>query len=191
MILETIQGVARTLVGVAFVGAVVIALTHWAVRRRRLSPFGPVPRLVRRASDPILIPLERRVIRLGGSPQDAPLWLLGIVIVAGLILLSLLNWLVGTVVTVAAIAHAGPRAIARFAVGLVFTLLMAAILVRVIGSWFGIGRYRSWMRPVYLLTDWIVEPIRRVLPPLGFIDLSPMVAWLVLLVLRGIVLGLI
>ena len=43
-------------------------------------------------------------------------------------------------------------------VSAVFTLLMAAILIRVIGSWLGIGPYRKWMRPVYALTDWLIEP---------------------------------
>ena len=33
-------------------------------------------------------------MRAGGSPQDAPLWLLGIVIVGGLLLLSLTGWLI-------------------------------------------------------------------------------------------------
>ena len=45
------------------------------------------------------------------------------------------------------------------------------------------------MRPLVLLTDWIIEPIRRILPPIGMIDFSPMVAWLVLWVARGLVLG--
>jgi YggT family protein len=60
----------------------------------------------------------------------------------------------------------------------------------VIASWFGISPYRSWMRPVVALTDWIIEPIRRLLPPTGMIDFSPMIAWLVLWVARGLVLGL-
>ena len=70
------------------------------------------------------------------------------------------------------------------------SLVMAAILVRVIASWFGISPYRRWMRPVVLLSDWIIEPIRRILPPMGMIDFSPMVAWLVLWVARGLLLGL-
>jgi YggT family protein len=62
--------------------------------------------------------------------------------------------------------------------------------VRVIASWFGISPYRRWMRPVVMMTDWIIEPIRRLLPPLGMIDFSPMVAWLVLYLLRGFLLSL-
>lgn len=125
----------------------------------------------------------------GGSPQDAPLWLLGIVIAGGLLLLSLLSWVVGMSGNLAAMAYSGPRGWLRFLVSAGFSLVMLAIFIRVIASWFGIGPYRPWMRPLVLLTDWIIEPVRRVLPPMGMIDFSPMVAWLILWVLRGFVLG--
>ena len=91
MLFATLDLVARTLVVVALVYASAVALTHWAVRSRRITPFGAWPRFVRRVSDPVLLPLERRVVRAGGNPQDAPLWLLGIVIVGGLLLLSLVQ----------------------------------------------------------------------------------------------------
>ena len=59
------------------------------------------------------------------------------------------------------------------------------------GPLFGSGSfswspYNRWMRPVIAATDWIIQPIRRVLPPLGMIDMSPMVAWLILYVVRGL-----
>jgi YggT family protein len=181
----------RALVIVALVYASLVAITHWAVRSRRIGPFGAWPRLVRRVSDPVLLPLERRVIRFGGSPQDAPLWMVGIVILGGLLLLSLTHWLLGMTGTFVALAGAQPREWIRFLVGSAFSLVMIAIFIRVIASWFGISRYRPWMRPLVLLTDWIIEPIRRVLPPMGMIDFSPMVAWLVLWVARGLVMGMI
>jgi YggT family protein len=179
----------RGFVIVALVYASIVALTHWAVRRRKVGPFGAWPKLVRRLSDPVLLPLERRVIRFGGSPQDAPLWLLGVVILGGLILLSLTNWLLGMAGTVTALANATPRDWIRFAVSAAFTVVMTAIFIRVIASWFGVSEYRRWMRPLVYLTDWIIQPVRRLLPPVGMIDFSPMVAWLVLWVARGLVLG--
>jgi YggT family protein len=189
MFLAVLDLAVRTLVVLALVYASAVALTHWAVRSRRINPFGPWPRFIRRLSDPVILPLERRIIRAGGSPQDAPLWLLGLVIGGGLLLLSLTSWLIGTASSISAITQGGPRAWLRVLVNAVFTVLMAAILIRVIGSWLGIGPYRKWMRPFYLLTNWLIDPIRRILPPLGVIDFSPMVAWLVLYVVRGFVLG--
>src|SRR2546422_7025498 len=47
-----------------------------------------------------------------------------------------------------------------------------------------------WIRPAYILTDWIVEPIRRVVPPLGGFDLSPLVAMFALSILRQVLLSL-
>ena len=190
MVFATLDLVARILVVAALVYASAVALTHWAVRSRRLTPFGAWPRFMRRVSDPVLLPLERRVIRAGGSPQDAPLWMVGIVIAGGLLLLSLVHWMAGFAATLGLLAQSGPRAWARFVVSGLFTLLMIALFVRVISSWFGISPYRPWMRPVIALTNWIVEPIRRILPPLGMFDFSPLVAWLVLSLLRGFVLSL-
>jgi YggT family protein len=190
LVLLALDTAARILVVVALVYASVVALTHWAVRRRKVGPFGPWPRLIRRVSDPVLLPLERRVIRFGGSPQDAPLWLLGIVIVGGLVLVSLTNWILGMVGTLGALAYASPRDWIRILVSWAFSLVMLAIFVRVIASWFGVSEYRRWMRPLVLLSDWIIQPVRRLLPPAGMIDFSPMVAWLVLWVARGFVLGL-
>ena len=189
MVPVALDTVARAVVIVAMVYASIVALTHWAVRRRKIGPFGLLPRVVRRVSDPVLLPLERRVIRFGGSPQDAPLWLLGIVILGGLILLSLTHWLIGTLGMLGALAHASPRDWIRILVGWAFSLVMAAIFIRVIASWFGVSEFRPWMRPLVFLSDWIIRPIRRALPPAGMIDFSPMVAWLVLWVARAFVLG--
>jgi YggT family protein len=182
----TLDLIARVVVVCALAYASTVGLTHWAVRSRRLSPFGAWPRLVRRASDPVLQPLERRIVRAGGSPQDAPLWMVGIVILGGLLLITLLHWLAGVVVSLRIMAYAGPRAVTRFLVDTVFSLLMGAIFVRVIASWFGVSPYNRWMRPVIAATNWIIQPIRRILPPLGMIDMSPMVAWLILYVVRGL-----
>jgi YggT family protein len=191
MVLDILDTAVRILVIVALVYASLVALTHWAVRNRRINPFGRWPRLVRTASDPLLLRLERRIIAAGGTPQNAPLWLVGVVTAAGLVLLSLTHWLIGTVAGLTLAAQGGPRVWVRVLVNAVFTVLMAALLIRVIASWFGIGPYRSWMRPFVALTSWLIDPIRRILPPVGMFDFSPMVAWLVLYVARGFVLGII
>jgi YggT family protein len=180
----------RTIVIAALVYASAVALSHWAVRNRRINPFGRWARLMRKVSDPVLLPLERRILRAGGNPQNAPIWLLGIVIGGGLVLLSLTGWLIDLIIRLRYMAQSGPRMWVATLVSFMFTVLMAAILIRVIGSWLGIGPYNRWMRPVYVLTNWLVDPIRRILPPLGMIDFSPMVAWLVLYVVRGFVMGL-
>jgi YggT family protein len=189
MIAANLDVVTRILVVAALVYATVIVVTAWAVRTQRIQPFALWPRFVRKVSDPVLRPLERRVVRMGGNPQEASLWLLGIAVVGGLILISLVQWLIGISFTVAALGRSGPRAWVRFAVNAAFSLLMLALFIRVIASWFPLSPHSGFMRPVMALTDWLIDPIRRFLPPTGMIDFSPMVAWLALWLARNVVMG--
>ena len=152
MFFDAFDIAVRSIVLLALAFAATVALTHWAVRSRRLNPFGAWPRLVRRVSDPILLPLERRVISAGGSPQNAPFWLLGLVIGGGLLLLSLTQWLIGTAAGLVLLAQGGVRVWMQVLISAIFTILKAAILIRVIGargpstSWMPIRR--SWLSTV-------------------------------------------
>lgn len=137
----------------------------------------------------MLSPLGRTLRRAGANPSDAPLWLLGVVLVAGLLADNLVGWIGGNIALVNAMREAPPAAWIRLILTSAIGLVMALIIVRVIGSWLGVGRYTKWMRPVFLLTDWIVQPIARRLPPMGALDLSPFVAYILLLLARLLVTG--
>ena len=140
-------------------------------------------------SDPVIRPVEGRLVRLGGNPVNAGWWLVVVVAIGGVVLLSLMDWIVGTFYGLSRAAGGGPRAMLAFLIGAVYSVLFAALLLRVVASWFGAFRYSRWMRPAYALTDWLVEPIRRVLPPMGAVDWSPLVAWLALWVLKQVLLS--
>lgn len=184
-LLLLLEPVARATALVALVFAVLVWATHWAVRARHLQPFGAWPRFVRRLSDPLVARVEKRLVRAGGNPQDAPVWLLGLTVVFGLVLVSLAGWLAGTLSRLMILSSLGPQAWILQAADWTFSLLLFAIFVRVIASWFGGSPYSGWLRVVYALTDWLIEPIRKLVPPLGMIDLSPMIAYFLLTVARG------
>jgi YggT family protein len=180
---------ARILVGAAFVLGVVVAVTHWLVREQKIPAFGGWAAFVRGWSNPLLRPIEGRLVAAGGNPQHAPWWLLAVIVVAGLVLIEVLRRLFGFVLQTAFAFENGPMAMLWWVVNLVFSVLMFSLLVRVISSWFGAGRFNKWVRWSYQLTDWLVEPLRRVLPPFGMLDLSPIAAYLVLMLLRRLVMG--
>jgi len=184
-----VEGVVRLAALVAVAAAVVVWLTHWAVRRRALAPFGWWPRFVRVWSDPAVRPVERRLLAAGANPQDAPLWLLGVVLVLGLLAIAAVRWLRGVVTLLDSMQNAGVVAWLRLVVVAATSLVSLALIIRVVASWLGAGRYNRLMRPAYFLSDWIVEPIRRRLPGFGALDLSPFVAYLLILLLRGLLLG--
>ena len=180
----TLLAVIRYTVFAVFALAVLVATAAWLVRTRRVSPFGPVGRGLRQVTDPLLRPVEGRVVRAGGSPAHAGWWLVIGVAILGVLIVSLAQWLVNAWYSLTGAAHGGPRAIIALVVEIAFDVLFLAVFIRAIASWLGAFRYSRWMRPVYWLTDWIVEPIRRLLPPTGAFDFSPVVALVVLYILK-------
>src|SRR5438876_11860933 len=97
-----LQVVLRYLVFAAFAASVLVALASWLVRTRRISPFGPLGRTLRAASDPLIRPIEARLVRPGGNPVHAGWRLAVAVAVAGVLLITLWNLLVGPAYGVAA-----------------------------------------------------------------------------------------
>jgi YggT family protein len=182
--------VIRVAVFVVFVLAAVVAATHWAVRHKHLQPFGPLPRGVRRLGDPLIKPFERRLYRSGGNPVNAPYLFFWAALLGGLAVIALTDWLISIVVSLGSSATAGPRGLLIFAINGTFSILMLALFVRVIASWIGVSPYSRPMRVVHWLTDWLLDPLRRVIPPLGAFDLTPLVAYLMLALARWFVLGL-
>jgi YggT family protein len=181
----------RGLVFFCFVIAALIALLHWAVRNGHLQPFNPLATGVRRLAEPLLKPVEKKVLQRGGNPVNAPYFLFWGTLFGGLALIALVQWLAATIMQLTAASAYGPRGILAMVVNGLFSLLMLAIFVRVISSWFSISPYSTPMRIVHGLTDWLIDPLRKVIPPLGMIDIVPMVAYFMLYLARGFVLSMI
>ena len=165
------------------------ATASWAVRTRRISPFSAMARLTRKSIDPLFLPTERRVVRMGGVPAQAPWWTVGVVAVGGLILLALLEFVKAQLMLAVASSYAGPGGIVRLLAAWGLMLLKVAIMARVISSWMGGSRYSRWWGWSFTLTEWFLAPLRRVLPTFGPIDLSPLVAYFALSLLQGVVTG--
>ncbi|HEX9579545.1 MAG TPA: YggT family protein [Gemmatimonadales bacterium] len=180
----------RYAVFVVFLVSAALGLGAWALRTRRVNPFSAAGQTLRRVTDPVITPLERWLVRRGGNPHAAPWWLMGLALVGGILVITLVQALAFQLARVAAASRGGPRGVLRLVVYYTGQLVLLALVVRVIASWFGAFRYSRWMRPVYVLTDWVVEPLRRVIPPLGMIDVTPIVAWLVIQLLLAFVMRL-
>ncbi len=164
--------------------AILAALGAVAVQRRTLSPFGRPARLIRRVTDPLLRPFERRLLRGGGNPQNAPWWLVATAVFGGILTITAVEWLVAQGVALFLSATSGPQLLLPLLVNWGIGLLMLALIVRVIGSWIGATQHTKWMRPFVLMTEWFLGPLRRILPAVGPFDFSPLVAWFFLSLLR-------
>ncbi|NLT42594.1 MAG: YggT family protein [Anaerolineae bacterium] len=74
-------------------------------------------------------------------------------------------------------------------INLLFEALSLAILARVLLSWFQVDPYNQFVQLLFQVTEPILGPFRRFVPPLGMIDISPIVALLVLQVAQRVIIG--
>jgi YggT family protein len=78
------------------------------------------------------------------------------------------------------------------AVDVFFTVLYIMLFVRIILSWFPVGRDNKFMELLFALTEPVLAPIRSLVnrSPLGgpgmVIDFSPLIAFILLRLLRNI-----
>lgn len=158
----------------------VVCVVDWAVRTRRISPFNGVARFFRSTVDPLIAPLERRVVRAGGSPASAPWWALVAVLVGGFLLLTLFEFIHWQLITAAVLARSGPAGIAHLVISAFFSILRIAIIVRVIASWLPVSQLSHWIRWSYRLSEPVLVPLRQFVPTLGGIDITPIIAYFLL-----------
>lgn len=168
----------------------VVAGVDWLVRTRKINPFGPVARLFRTAVDPLMMPVERIVVRAGGLPTSAPWWSVVFVVIAGILLISALTFLREQAALVLMALNSGPRGIYRLVISWIFTVLQIAIVVRVVQSWIHFRPGAWYSRWAYSLSEPILRPIRNLIPLIGMVDVSPIVAWFALGIVETLLLRL-
>jgi len=177
--------VLRTaLLSIAVVFAAICVL-DWAVRTRKISPFNAIARFCRSTVDPIIAPVERSVVRAGGTPAAAPLWALAVIVIGGILLLTLLDMIRLEVVKTIIASNEGAAGIYHLLVSWTFTILKTAIVVRVISSWLPISPYSKWVRWSYQLSEPMLAPLRRFVPVLGGLDITPILAYILLSIIES------
>lgn len=192
---EVTYGAAAALTAIRLVVLAVVAvlavlfLLDWAVRTRKVGPFSALARFCRKHVDPLVAPMERRIVRAGGVPSSAPLWALGVAVVAGIILISLSNYVVEQILIANYAVNSGPGGLYRLLVMWTFTILRAALLVRVLSSWFPISPYSPWVRWAFALSEPILKPLRQIVPNMGMIDITPIIAYFALGLLQNVFLS--
>jgi len=188
-ILNLLVTVLRPVVFVAGALTAVTALLSYSVRTRRIQPFSPVARFMRERVDPWLIaPMERKLLTAGGTPYSAPWWTLAAVILGGLLLISGLEFLRDQLAMLAYASSAGPGGIFGLLVRWTFGILRLALFARVISSWVGGSPYSKWWKWAFVITEPILAPLRRVVPTIGMLDITVIVAYFGLQILESVIL---
>lgn len=153
----------------------ILLLLRFYMQAFRVSFGGPVGHFVVTLTNWAVKPLRRLIPGIGGLDWSS--------MIAALALQALLAGLLvglGGVLPLAGGLDAGLIILwwaVRGVLRLSLYLLIGALILQAVLSW--VNPYSPIAAPAYQLTRPFLDPIRRILPPISGIDLSPLVAILV------------
>lgn len=168
------------LIQVLFGAYTLVVMLRFLLQLVRADFYNPVSQFIVKATSPLLTPLRRLIPSLGGVDT------------ASLVLMWLVKWVELTLVLLvsggafnllAPLAWAIPEL-----VGLALDVFLYAILIQVILSWVSPGGYNPVIGLIDRLTAPLLRPAQRLIPPVGGLDLSPMVVMIGLVLLKMLLL---
>lgn len=176
--MEALQNVGTFLVETLFslyIGAVLI---RFLLALSRANFYNPLSQSLVKITNPVLVPLRRMIPAIGKLDTAAIVLALGLTMLK-LFLLDMLGAMQGNIV-----------------LGSVFELLrsvvgiyMFAMIIQAIMSWMNNSHGNPLADILYSLTEPLLRPIRNIIPSVGMMDFSPLVAILllqiVLIILRS------
>jgi YggT family protein len=142
----------------------------------------PIAQAILKLTSPVVIPLRRIVPPIGRLDTATVL----VAFILQYLTIVVLLMIMGRSATFVAIALTTLVNLVLLSLRL-FTF---AIILRVILSWIAPTSYNPALAFIHTMTDRILRPFQRVIPPLGGLDLSPLFAIIALMALTIIVAGL-
>lgn len=141
----------------------------------------PLAQGILRLTSPVVVPL-RRIVPSFGRLDTATVLVAFSIQYLTIVLLLLIRG------DSAGIAPIAITALVKLTVLSVY-LFVYAIFIRIILSWISPGSYNPATAIITTLTDPILRPFRRLLPPLGGFDISPIFAIIMLVAITIVVSG--
>ncbi len=163
------------LVSTAFGLYIIIVLLRFLLQLTRADFYNPLSQFIVKATSPVLIPL-RKVIR--------GFWGLDI---ASLVLAYGLQYIENILLFAITGSAIKPIFLLWYSIGSLITLILYiyffAILMQVILSWINPGTYNPAIALINHISEPIMRPARRLLPPFSGFDLSPILVFVALNIL--------
>lgn len=174
----------------AIVVVVVLMILRLIANQVDLNPFSWSARTIRRLTDSLIDPVSRALRGFGVNPKYAPLVTIILAVLVGWFALQLVasiaNTLGGIIVS---LTEGAPVATIGYVLYGLVSFYILLIFIRIIFSW-GMVSYRNRiMRFLVDATDPMLGPLRRMVPPLGTFDISPIVAFIILWLIQAAIAG--
>ncbi len=174
-------------VGLLLVNAVAgfflfIVVLRFLLQAVRADFYNPISQFVIKATTPLLTPIRKIVPGFGGFDIAALVLLVAIELVAIVLSLLMLNYTQLPVTNILIWAVLG-------SVGLFLKLYFWGILIMIVASWIAPQSQNPALMLIRQLVEPVMKPIRKMLPDMGGLDISPIIVFLGIQVLEVILIG--
>jgi YggT family protein len=176
---------------IAFIaGLILLMIVRMIVDKADLNPFGFTHRTIRRLSDPFVFPVRGTLRDFRADPKFAPLVVIAIVVVFGFLGVQFVRICERMIVGVFVSLEAGDvlAILGTILYGLI-SLYILLMFLRVIFSLGRVSYTNRVMRFLVDITEPLLGPLRRAIPPVGMMDISPIVAFIILWVIQAAIAG--
>ena len=170
---------------------ILLVLLRFLLQMLRADFYNPVSQFIVKLTTYPLRMLRRVIPSVGG--QDTAAIVLCLVLIYGkFMLLRLLSipavQIGGVMAPLTGVSYAGLLVFCiADLIALTLTVFLVAVIIQVILSWISPGQYNPVIGLVHKLSDPVLKPIRKLIPSLGGLDLSPLFATLLLLVAKMLI----
>ncbi|HEX5636475.1 MAG TPA: YggT family protein [Gammaproteobacteria bacterium] len=142
----------------------------------RADFYNPLSQFVVKVTNPVVIPLRRIIPGLGGIDLASLL----LVIALTCIKIFLITWIMGVSVNVIALLLTS--LMETFI--LLLDIFLFSIFVLAIMSWINPDPYHPAAALLNSITRPVMKPLRQRIPPIGGMDISPMIAIIIILFIK-------
>jgi len=167
--------IIQTICGLYILAVMLRFMLQWL----RADFYNPLAQALVKITDPTLKPMRRFIPGFGGIDFPA------------IVLMFILQMLTLFIIVTISGQDAGMgliffKSIAEL-LSLFLNIFLFAILIQIIVSWINPGSHNPIMSVIQTITEPVMGPVRRVIPPIGGLDLSPLVAILVIQLLKMLI----
>ena len=145
-----------------------VILLRFFLQLFRADFYNPLSQFVVRATNPVLKPLRQIIPGLGGIDISSLVFAFVVSLLKFFLVFAVVS---GAIPPFYKLLILSISDLLTQSVNLLFWL----ILIRVLMSWINPGLNNPIMAVIYQLTEPLMAPVRRMLPPMGGLDLSPII----------------
>ncbi len=149
----------------------------------RADFYNPVSQFVVKVTQPVLAPLRRLVPPLGRVDTASLLLATGVQVLSIMLALALLGFRPANALLLVVWALLGIASV-------IVNMYFFGILALIIFSWIAPHSHHPALALLHQLTEPVMGPVRRLLPPVGGLDLSPILVFVAINVIEILLRGL-